>query len=516
MYKVVIVDDEEWIRQGLVKKIEKSGLNIDGIFAAKDADEGLKIIEKEKPDIVICDIRLQGKDGLELSATVKRIYPHIKIIFISGFDEFDYVKKALQIGAVDFLLKPINNSHLYESLKKCIGLIEKQNNELKTLKSMTVLDQLNEARSKFLKFLNNEEIGLNDIFFDYESHSVFAGVCLYVDNYVSLDKDIALASLYKTMDYWKWNKNIAIYKNNINEYIMVFCLSDHKEEDSYQRLILDLLTTFENQLRSIEVIQYTFGISNFCDSPEIAIAQAGNAMKYRVLIDDNYRINYSDIIDYSNIYTLQTQSEISIKNDIKNHQYKNLSNTVKSIYDVISTSKISYKSLQELYTRLLKIGIDDFNMELENKSCFFPKEAYRFNSLKDMFDFIKNLYLNIINTTYKEDEDYKKELVYRVKDYVDLNYDRKITLDSIAATEHVNFCYLSILFKEILNVNFQDYLMRVRIENAKIFLRTNKYRIKQIALMAGFTEEHYFSKVFKKLEGITPREYVKSFEKSAV
>ena len=94
MYKVVVIDDEEWIREGLINKIKKSGLDFTAIAEAENADDGLQIIQALKPEIIICDIRMQEMDGLTLSETVTRILPNTKIIIISGYDQFDYAKKA--------------------------------------------------------------------------------------------------------------------------------------------------------------------------------------------------------------------------------------------------------------------------------------------------------------------------------------------------------------------------------------------------------------------------------------
>lgn len=511
MYKVMVIDDEEWIRQGLIKKIEKSGLGIGGVFEAENAMEGMKIIDKEKPDIVICDIRMRGKDGLELSVDLKSTYPDIKIIIITGFDEFDYAKKALQIGVVDFLLKPVNNFNLIESLKRCIDIIEKEQSDQQILKSMAGLERLNTSREKFLKYLYNKEVDLKDIFSYYrKDESIFLSLYLYI-NTINLESDIMIGNLYQDSGSWECEKNLIFYKNNINEFVIVFCVSGIKDKDSCRSRMADFLSGLEDRIMNLNILQYTFGISNCCGIPEDAIAQAEEAMKFRGLFDDNNRIYYMNVADYKNVYQLQTQQKIAIKNCIRAHQYKELTNILKEISDRIIRSRVSYKSLQGLYTDLIMIGVDMFSTEFENKQNFFPKDVYWFNSLKDMFSFVKELYLNIINTTYTADIDYKKQLIYRVKDYIDLNFDKKITLDSIASMEHVNFCYLSILFKEVMNVNFQDYLLHIRIDNAKALLRTKNFRIKQVAIMTGFTEEHYFSKVFKKLEGITPKDYIKGF-----
>ncbi len=515
LYKVVVIDDEEWIREGLINKIKKSGLDFTAIAEAENADDGLQIIQALKPEIIICDIRMQEMDGLTLSETVTQILPNTKIIIISGYDQFDYAKKALQLGVADFLLKPINSEDLVHSLQKCIAAIAKQNSERQKLAAIATLEQLDEARSRFLKYLNGQDGQLHDIFSAYRAgQSVFKCIYLYINPQVRLNKDSLIATVFHPASPWQCYRNAIMYENNINEYALIFCVPVPAEPaaSAPEDPLADVAAVIAALVRRLGIHDYTLGISGYKPNPGEAVNEAVTAMKYRVLIAANQIIDYQDTVAYKRKFRLQTQSAALLQHNLRAHHYANLAGVLQDIYDEASREPLSYGSLQNLYTNLLLLGLDEFDQYQEDKAAFYPKEAYCFNNLRELFEFIKEVYRSIIATHHPEDKDYKRKLIYEVKQYIDANYNKSFTLESIAAMQHINFCYLSMLFKEILNVNFQNYLMSVRIDHAKALLNLNKYTIKQVANMTGFADEHYFSKVFKKVEGLPPKEFLKKME----
>lgn len=125
MYKVFLADDEIWETIGLKKLIEKSGLPIQVIGRAENGIVALEQIEKTKPDILITDIRMPGLNGLELAEEIRKRSLTLEIIVLSGYAEFEYAKKAMQWGARDYLLKPVEQEELNQALKKVIDKSEK-------------------------------------------------------------------------------------------------------------------------------------------------------------------------------------------------------------------------------------------------------------------------------------------------------------------------------------------------------------------------------------------------------
>lgn len=126
MYRLLIVDDEKWIREGLRYTINWEELDISEIIEAEDGGEAFEKVQEFSPDIIITDIRMPDFDGLILSSMVREKYPKTKIIIISGYQDFDYTKQAISLGVSDYILKPINENEILETVKKCINAIEKE------------------------------------------------------------------------------------------------------------------------------------------------------------------------------------------------------------------------------------------------------------------------------------------------------------------------------------------------------------------------------------------------------
>lgn len=119
---ILVVDDEKWIRKGIMSKIYKSGLGIEQVYEATDGMNAIKVIDKHKPSIVLTDIVMPKMDGLELMEYTIQRYNDIKFIIISGYSEFEYAQKALNLGAKGYILKPITEEALFSTLDKALHL----------------------------------------------------------------------------------------------------------------------------------------------------------------------------------------------------------------------------------------------------------------------------------------------------------------------------------------------------------------------------------------------------------
>jgi two-component system response regulator YesN len=129
MFKVMIADDESWIRKGLRAMIEWDDLGLVFDSEATDGLEALQLSESRFPDILITDVRMPGIDGLQLAERMLKLIPRLKVLIISGYSEFEYVKRAIQIDAISYILKPINPAELNETLKKAVEKLKSEMQE---------------------------------------------------------------------------------------------------------------------------------------------------------------------------------------------------------------------------------------------------------------------------------------------------------------------------------------------------------------------------------------------------
>ena len=131
MYKLLLADDEKWIRQGLLEIIDWKACGIDEVWEAEDGGEAQAKIRVVKPDLVITDIRMPDLDGLELCTWLKEEFPETKAIIISGYQDFNYARQAVSLGVFDYIVKPLDEKNIYETVRRCLGAIAKEREEQK-------------------------------------------------------------------------------------------------------------------------------------------------------------------------------------------------------------------------------------------------------------------------------------------------------------------------------------------------------------------------------------------------
>ncbi|TBL79106.1 response regulator transcription factor [Paenibacillus thalictri] len=508
MYSILIIDDEEWIRQGILSKVRKSGFPFTEIAEAANAEEGFSIIKTLQPDIVVCDIRMEEMDGLELIEKVHRMYPEIKTIIISGYSEFQYVTKALKLGVADYLLKPIDKYALYQAFTKCMEAIEQEKQAKIRIEKLELVGSSLEMKQKMDKFLQKEDLDPREIFSAYNDRSSFQSVSLFVDPGTN-EEDIILNHFLDSQGSLQLNRNMVCYKNTPHEFTILICVPEPHMVNEYENYIVHYIERLQTDLHKNGVYRYTFGISGFHQRIDTCIFAASYCLKHRVLLEDNQVIRYTDTMSFQQTYKLASHVPAFLKHHLETQNIKGITDIISDIYQEISVAAISYKSVQNLYTHLLMVAAEDFNVNLETQYPRYPLEAYFYSSLRELLDSITELYLKIVNVSKGRSEYSTQRLIMRVKEYIDTHYAEEIKLEDIAELEHYNSSYLSLAFKETMNINFQDYLLNVRLGNAKKMLLSGQYKIKDIAVMSGFKNPHYFSAVFKKAEGFTPKDFVK-------
>jgi len=157
MYKLLVVDDEPLVREGIVSLIPFDKLGIKKIFQAENGLIAWEIVNKEIPDVILCDINMPKLNGLEFANKVKKLYPKIKIAFITGYDYFDYAKEGIKIGVDDYVLKPISRKDVFSLVSKMIDKIKQDKYQQvidNTILSTDHHEELFEYQNQINEYLN--------------------------------------------------------------------------------------------------------------------------------------------------------------------------------------------------------------------------------------------------------------------------------------------------------------------------------------------------------------------------
>lgn len=532
MLKILIVDDEKFIRMGLSKIISEAGEGFEVIGEAENGVQALEFIEVNKPDVIITDIKMPKMNGIELIKNLKIKYPYIKKVVLSGFDEFDFVRETLKNGANDYLLKPVLEDQLIELMIRISKDVEDENE--KRLDSLNENIIFNESlpllKDEFMRNLiyDNKSITNIDMRRELEYYKIKINIGNYLIIIVSLDN-------YKFLD----NKN-GIEESKINNFIirniaeesvnnitsnvsffdecrLVIICSINKNYN--QEEILKVSGEIFENLKKYSKVRFSLSIGMEVDSfskIKESYNTALSALKYRFYREESSILIYKE--NEQNLFKnctgeIVNDYEKAIKDCIQFNKYENL----KSIFDGFCLKlKMFYiypdqavKAFADSYMKLQmeNIKFKESVAEVFGFSYSYIKELDMFDTLDEIKNYSIKVYTESIQKMLETSGRRDKRIIQLVKAYIEQHYNEEINLNKIAEIVYVNSNYLSELFKSQTGENFVDYFTKVRIEKAKALIKDIRYKTYQVAELVGYDDPAYFSKVFKKVVGVSPKEY---------
>jgi two-component system response regulator YesN len=511
MRKILVVDDEKLIRLGVKSMLERRQNADYKIDLCQNGKEALKLMDNEKFDIIITDIRMPEMDGLTLLQNLKSKPYNPQIIILSGYDDFNYAVEALKCGAKDYLLKPIQREQLYASIDKV---------EMALDKAEDVLDKEGLINSFFEDFQTDElnYIFLKDNISEDEIIDIGNRIKLSILEeyyYVGLLLKSEMNSEYSLKDEIKkkleeyviktHKKHISIFENE-NGLIVI---SNEKEVFTY---IEEKYSKEKSSKLNIGLSDKALGIIQV----KQAYRQALEASKYRLF----YYHQDANIINYSSISTKSMEYEAPL-NSVEKLGYMigtdRESEIEKLLSDLLNENKI--RDFHISYLELINKNINEIILN-KVKAKFFFEEAsvlekferfnniYNFNSFKEYYHELKHFiiyiseYIRTISEIYGDRRNIDKAI-----DYINNSYYKDLNLATVSNLVSLNYSYFSQLFKEQTGENFVNYLKKVRINKAKELLKNGELKIYEVAQKVGYEDSKQFAKIFRSITGVSPIEY---------
>lgn len=500
--RIVIVEDEPKTKEGLIKIISKfTDYEICGF--ASDGLEGIRVIKKLKPDLIISDIQMPEMDGLAMLRGLEQESINYCALILTGHSSFDYARTALHLGVIDYVLKPVDIENFIAILRKTEAKILKEKSE-KINPAQLIWSLMTGEAEKKEQLIHQLSCQLqvndrmeNTIFLikpdglDQETvcemiHCIKDKVsCLGVMNchVIHLSFSYGILVLINDTEKNKFlsNKFSAHILPSLNNIGSCYC--------SYTSIVG--LTGLENAIKELkDLLSYTFVYGR-----EVIL---NKQMVERLEFTP---INYP--VDLEN----------RIRKEIINGNYEKALKTSDKFKNLIIDSKGRPELIRE-YTARFSSSIYNVGKEYESQSEPLLIFHYFINNIiesKTKTDLIIN-YEKIINSILipsDENTDTDNLIVLKVINYIRDNYSRNITLSEAANLVGVTPEYLSKLFNQKVNVNFVVFLRNFRISAAKRMILSGKYRMQEVAEQVGFNDPKYFNKVFKSVCGISPSEYKK-------
>lgn len=517
MYRMMIVDDDPFVLDGLKNEIDWESLNIQIVVSCSNGMEALQILENEQMDILLTDVKMPCMNGLELTREALSRQPELKIVIISGYGEFEYAQQAIKFGVFDYLLKPVTVDMIWNVFKRLVGKLDKSR-----------VDQ--NGGEELLTPILNQKIYYDILFGIHNGQtereiqrqkkfSRFQAAAVRIDLH-SADDALRLEDMAKQIFelLQQRKKELLTYVPLLmgNEEIFILFSLYLNEEQS---LVEDFLKRFQDDVSSRLGITISVGLSG-CYKDLWNSSQ--NYRNAKLAVERRFYLGYNQIIYFdrlkipSNIdVTLLVQSRSALLEGLENWDYKKVMEELEILEEVLR-QKIQLNMEQvrrigiELYSMLQSVH-NHRNPLIDSECEMYNKVGSKINkagTFEELFDILKSLYMDVLSRENSKTGKSHKAVEQAVE-YVKNNINTNISLTKVAQKVYLSPNYLGKIFKEEMNIGFNEYLEKYRMETAKKLLKSGKYKVYEVSSMVGYKNPNYFSKVFTEYtNGISPSDYV--------
>jgi len=506
--KILIVDDEYLLRQGLKHLVDWNKEGFEIIGEASNGIEALEFIDKLKPHIIISDIVMPVMDGVDLAKIVKTKYPEIQIVILSGYSDFNYVKDTFKLGVKDYVLKPkLNPQELVLLLKNTASNIP---NFIMPSSENSSTINVNNILTKLISgfYTDFNEKTLEDTF-PHDSFFLIGDNIKKINNINSMSLLSLRSILSKAAK--EYLKDIIYYEVEAESNIFILIINFKIENYS---VVLDGINHMLLEISK--------------DIPEIffVLSEIFNSL-YK--LEDTYTNNFKPLFGYKfyfkgkNLITYEELPKncLKVKFDFKYYSEqihllnidKALNYLKEYIYQSIDSCNINEFELKTLFENALYniINILDelnFNVEEMNNSKleYFQRidETKSTHELLQILDIITKETSSLLNN---EESKLNDHMINKIIEYISNHYYEQLSLKQVADKFHFNYYYLSSYFSSHNAEGFSEYLNKIRLEKAAELLGNEEIPVSEVSFMVGYSDHSYFCKVFKKFKKLTPSKF---------
>ncbi|WP_434311640.1 response regulator transcription factor [Hominifimenecus sp. rT4P-3] len=522
MLSVLIADDEKAICFLLHKLIHWDELGLSPLGIASNGAEAYRIVEEQKPDIVITDIQMPVMNGLDLIEKVREVVPDTSFVIVSGYQEFEYAKQAIRFGVEDYLLKPIKEVELNSILQR-ICKKKMESSEIAVLR-----EEREKMRKIWLtKILDGEEdqAEAGRQYFHLDAGSFyFVQIFVGSENDVLFDRENELVAKQLAKSYLdEFGENLSDLEavlDSEGSLSLLTCMKRTEKEEERQiwKLYHDFLNRAKVKYANRKI---TMAISqemhSFQELPAAA-RKMRRLMRGRAFVDQGepLLLERFAIPDEKEKIALSPQKKIELMRVIDS---KEETEAWGFLQDLLKAEKKETEAYpwamfellevlgNELAACLQELGLWD--EQTEQVFLRWKRQIAFYHSYGKMTCEVRKLLQEIFDIREKKRKEMENRPVKLAKAYVNEHYHEAVTMEDVAAWTGLNSAYFSSLFKKSEGVNFTEYLTQVRLAKAKAYLVETSLNLAEIAAKVGYTDAKYFSKVFIKNVGIRPAEYRK-------
>lgn len=524
-YNIMVVDDEFFIREGLMS-YEWEKLGFQAVCSAKNGKKALEHLEDKDIDLIIADIKMPVMNGLEMSKIVREKYPHIIVIILSGYKEFNYAREAVKNQVYDYLLKPFNFKDLQKLFKKVKKELNSKRKELQKLKTYKkqIQETLPIARNQFLKDLvegkitDYEEVKEKTDLLELNLNKDYLN-CTIINFHKIFDLKITI----KLSDYLLSN-NLGELLIQSEQQVLLILTPTKNSRSLLEKQINRIIDILDDHLSEDDTNNFTLAVGRICknilslaDSYQDALSLVQKYL-YHQAKRVNYIYNEENIKESTNNYPYSQENRL-LNSIMEGNKKESLKNFLTYWQSISKSKKYSITAIKKNIVQFLNIlehRLINHDISLEKNYNIIPPFTTFIRNLETLTDIenkLRDLIIKVVKLTAKVNNKTAQSsypAIHKAIKYIRDNYNKKITLNEVADNVYLNPSYLSVLFKQETGQNFIDYLSNYRLAKAKELLKRLDLKIYQVGDLVGYKNPKYFTEIFKKNTGLTPNEYRKS------
>lgn len=527
MPRVFLVEDESTIRSTLRDTVPWAQLGYEFVGEATDGEMALPLIGSTHPDVLITDIKMPFMDGLSLSKLVLKEFPNTKIIIISGYDDFEFARQAIEIGVEQYLLKPITKANLMKVLREVKEKIEQEqeqrNYQAQFQRDSQEYEQF--ARKSFMEQVVAGKLSVQQIYEDAgrlglelraQSYCIALFSAMgetYSDTDARVREDL-LGHFMKHPEYLLIRWNLSTY--------MLLIMGEKSRMDSYIQSCIAAITNRYSVYNGQKPWYVAVGMTGgrLSQLPE-CYEDVSRLWAYRYIQPDTHVLtsdtvkapaanNTSSGIENFDISKFNTDMLLEIMRGAAPEEVPNvISEFLLDISDAIGSQPFChYVMLSTRFTAIqfvTSLGLKQEKL-LEGVTC--PELTDQNVELQDLRRYMSEFIMQAVKLRIQSSANRYKDILSRAVEYIDSHFsDENLSLNMVAKEVNISANYLSAVFSQEMKSTFVEYVTAKRMAKAKELLRTTDKHSGEIALEVGYKDPHYFSFLFKKTQGMTTREY---------
>lgn len=547
MLKIFLAEDEVIVRETIKRMIPWENLGFELVGEAADGEMALPLLLRQKPDLLITDIKMPFMDGLTLAKVAKKEIPGLKVVILSGYDDFNYAKQAINIGVEDYLLKPITKNALierlteirsrYEHEKTQKEYYEKFHREMQAYEKNSSRDFFEALVSGSMDMMEiyrrSEKLGLdivaeayNVLIFTMNCEEDFSG---QREGYSEWEAE----SLELLEEFFSENTSAMLFHCNIFSYGVLIKGQKETIGENTRSCVSEIQRILDRKEQKRQWFVAAGEPVERLSQIQKSYYSASRAFSQRYLYDENI-LYYDEMASMEKKNVTEDDSTYLQKVDVNalnpailqkflsNGLLEETENFVKDYFYAIGQEPLEslvFRNYVTLNVRfsvmsfLKEIGCDTRTLEQEDTEDVLSESS---KSLENAIAYAEKIISQAIALRDQNSGNKNRSILKTAVDFIDSHYtEEDMSLNKAANAANVSANHFSALFSQNMGQTFIEYLTNLRMNKAKEYLRCTSMRSSEIAGEIGYKDAHYFSYLFKKTQGMTPSDYRKAREDKA-